>query len=234
MQPRKQHRLLNRQYRHRQARCPPLRLTPYAWAKLLTLRDLGPTEVGAFGLSRPGDLLLVEDVRLVLQACTAVTVRFNDESVADFFDDQVDSERTPETFARIWIHTHPGPSPNPSATDEETFARCFGSADWAVMFILARGGDTYARLRYCQGPGGEYVLPVKIDFTHGFPGSDEPAWADEYRQNVFVESPTPRYASQFDGWADLPSWGDADGSGKSFQVRKSPLVLADWGEFCDA
>src|SRR5688572_27708535 len=55
---------------------PPLRFTPYAWAKLLFLRDRGLTEVGGFGVTAEADPLLVEDLRLVRQACTAVTVRF--------------------------------------------------------------------------------------------------------------------------------------------------------------
>src|SRR5947209_14095353 len=46
--------------------------------------------------------------------------------------------RSLEQFARLFMHTHPGNSPQPSATDEETFARVFGRCDWAVMFILAR------------------------------------------------------------------------------------------------
>ena len=121
---------------------PSLRLTPYAWAKLLRLRDLGETEVGGFGISAAGDLLLIEDVSLMRQSCTSVTVKFADEAVADYFDDQVDRGLVPERFARIWIHTHPGDSPHPSRTDEETFERCFGSTDWALMFILACGGDT--------------------------------------------------------------------------------------------
>ena len=112
---------------------PPLRLTPYAWAKLLHLRDLGSTEVGGFGISSAENLLLVEDVCLVTQHCTEVTVRFDDPAVADFFDAQVDAGLPPQRFARIWIHTHPGKSPHPSQTDEETFARCFGASDWAVM-----------------------------------------------------------------------------------------------------
>src|SRR5262249_38969845 len=119
-----------------QSRCPPLRLTAYAWAKLLTLRDLGETEVGGFGVSRPSDLLLVEDIQLVRQLCTPVTVQFDDQAVADYFDGQVDAGRTPEEFGRIWVHSHPGDSPFPSSTDEDTFERCFGSTDWAVMFIV--------------------------------------------------------------------------------------------------
>src|SRR6056297_1381885 len=135
------------------ARRPQLRFSPYAWAKLLFLRDLGPTEIGGFGISDHDDLLLVTDFVMVRQQCTAVTVAFDDEAVADFFDDQVNVGREPEQFARIWIHTHPGESARPSGTYEATFRRCFGQADWAVMFILAEGGETYARFRCNVGPG---------------------------------------------------------------------------------
>jgi proteasome lid subunit RPN8/RPN11 len=180
----------SRLIRHR--RPPPLRLTPFAWAKLLHLRDLGGTEVGGFGVSRPDDLLLVEDVQLVRQQCTPVTVKFDDESVADYFDNQVDQGRSPEQFARIWIHTHPGDSPYPSCTDEETFERCFGAADWALMFIVARGGQTYARLRFNAGPCGHLVLPVEIDFAESFPAADPATWDTEYRQMVTIEPDRPR------------------------------------------
>src|SRR5688572_5243805 len=91
----------------------PLRLTPYAWAKLLRLRDLGNTEVGGFGISAAHDLLLVEDVCLIRQRCSQVTVEFEDVAVADYFDRQVDRGMKPEQFARIWIHTHPGNSSDP-------------------------------------------------------------------------------------------------------------------------
>jgi hypothetical protein len=181
----------NRRYRQN-PRHPPLRLSPYAWAKLLALRDLGETEVGGFGVSQPGDLLLVEDVRLVRQECTLMTVKFDDESVADYFDQQVDEGRKPEEFARIWIHTHPGDSPHPSCTDEATFERCFGNSDWAIMFIVARGGQTYARLRFGTGPGGELILPVEIDFQTAFAASDPDAWEAEYRQLVRPETERPR------------------------------------------
>ena len=44
----------------RPSRRPTLRFTPYAWAKLVFLRDLGPAEVGGFGISADDDLLLIE------------------------------------------------------------------------------------------------------------------------------------------------------------------------------
>ncbi|MCI0361662.1 MAG: hypothetical protein L0211_24525 [Planctomycetaceae bacterium] len=169
------------------ARALPLRLTPYAWAKLQRLRDLGDTEVGGFGISAAEDLLLVEDICLIRQQCSSITVKFDDEAVADYFDRQVDQGLAPERFARIWIHTHPGSSPHPSSTDEETFARCFGSADWAVMFILACGGQTYARLRFKAGPSGSLVLPVEVDFSQPFPSSEWGAWDAEYAESVLLE-----------------------------------------------
>jgi hypothetical protein len=165
----------------------PLRLTPYAWRKLLFLRDLGPTEVGGFGISSKDDLLLVQDISLVRQVCSAVTVKFDDQAVADHFDDYVDLGYTPERFARIWVHTHPGDSATPSSTDEETFARCFGSSSWAIMFILAQGGETYARLALNTGPGGELMLPVEIDFSSPTPASEEQDWEQEYRASVTKE-----------------------------------------------
>jgi hypothetical protein len=190
-------------------RLPPLRLTPYAMAKLLFLRDLGETEVGGFGVSAPSDLLLVADVQLVKQQCSPVTVRFDDAAVADFFDEQVDQGRKPEQFARVWIHTHPGDSPHPSSTDEATFERCFGSSDWAVMFILARGGQTYARLRFSAGPGGQVVLPVEIDFGQPFPASDHATWQQEYDRCVGVERvmTTVRERAQ-DPIGEIPDFGD--------------------------
>jgi hypothetical protein len=168
-----------------------LRFSPTAWAKLLFLRDLGDTEIGGFGISAKDDLLFVEDVQLVAQTCTWVNVEFDDQSVANFFDDQVDAGRRRETFGRLWLHTHPGNSPEPSGTDEATFSRVFSRSDWAVMFILARGGQTFARLRYNVGPGAELESPVEVDFSRPFAGSDCDGWEAEYLCNVRMPPEDP-------------------------------------------
>ena len=170
-------------------RRPTIRFTPYSWSKLLYLRDAGDTEVGGFGISDAEDLLLVNDVQLVDQECTAVTVEFDDASVADFFDAQVDVGRQPEQFGRIWIHTHPGDSAEPSGTDEETFERCFGTADWVIMFILAAGGATYARLQFNVGPRGRQQLNVEVDYSEPFAAADTDAWDDEYDRHVLALDP---------------------------------------------
>jgi proteasome lid subunit RPN8/RPN11 len=126
----------------------------------------------------------VEDVILVQQVCTVVSVAFDDTAVAEFFDEQIDAGRRPEQCGRIWIHTHPGDSAMPSSVDEETFHRVFGRSDWAVMAILACGGQSYARLRFSAGPGGEQQLPVEVDYQRPFPSADHPAWDREYRTCV--------------------------------------------------
>ena len=168
---------------------PTLRFSPYAWAKLLFLRDQGPTEIGGFGIAREGDPLLIEDVVLVRQFCTAVTVKFEDPAVADFFDEQIDLGRKPEQFARVWIHTHPGDSSLPSLTDERTFSRVFGRCDWAAMFILAKGGETFARLRFNLGPRSDIALETEIDWSAPFAGSSPVEWQEDYLSCVRVQEP---------------------------------------------
>jgi hypothetical protein len=166
---------------------PRLRFSPAAWAKLLYLRDRGDSEIGGFGLTSTDDPLLVTDLALVDQTCTAVSVKLNAEAVADFFDRQVELGLKPAQFARIWIHTHPGRCPQPSATDELTFARVFGPADWSVMLILAKGGRKYARLQFSAGPRGALELPVRVDYSAPFAASDEAAWEAEYLAHVTVD-----------------------------------------------
>jgi hypothetical protein len=194
---------------------PSLRFSPTAWAKLLFLRDYGETEVGGFGITASDDLLLVEDVRLVKQVCSWSHVAFDDESVADFFDQQVDAGRDVQRFARVWAHTHPGDCPQPSMTDEETFDRVFGRSDWAVMFILAQQGQTYARLRFNVGPGGAIEMPVEVDYSRPFSGSDLDAWEQEYLANVCSE-----FASQ-------PPIAGARRTASNFEVEAEPGELND-------
>ena len=87
------------------------------------------------------------------------------------------------------------------------------------MFILARGGETYARLALNTGPGGDLMLPVEIDFSRPMPASEEQDWEHEYRTSVTEEcllEPRPekrrlQTPSQdelddrlFDGWLHDP------------------------------
>jgi hypothetical protein len=187
--------------RTRVAAQPCLRFTPTAWAKLLFLRDSGDSEVGGFAVTSTRDLLLVEQVQLIRQQCSHVFVSFDDEAVADYFDRQVDSGLKPEQFARVWVHTHPGNCALPSSTDEETFQRVFGRSEWAVMFILAQEGQTYARLRFSVGPGADAEIPVQVEYGQEFAGSNWPAWQEEYQANVRLLPPSS-FAEQLNWWDD--------------------------------
>ena len=168
----------------KQPRKLTLRFSPTAWAKLLYFRDKSDNEVSGFGIAESEDLLCVKDFVTVKQEVTGVSIKLDDEAVADFFDQQVDLGRKPEQFARIWLHTHPGDSPYPSAVDEETFARVFGNCQWAVMFILAQDNRTYAKLSFNVGPGGQVLIPVAIDYSCDFGPTNRQFWDSEYRANV--------------------------------------------------
>lgn len=172
-----------------------LTFSPLAWMKILTMLHAGDTEVGGYGVARdPDDLLYVDDFYTVKQTCSSVSVKFDDSSIADYFDDRVDEGLRPAQFGRIWIHTHPDISPNPSMTDEETFADSFGAADFAVMFIISRDHHVYARMALRAGPGGRVDLPVEVDWER-WPlmlkyrgpekvGLEVNGWLEEYHRNV--------------------------------------------------
>ena len=170
--------------KNQQRQRPSLRFSPTAWAKLVFLRDITDNEVGGFGITEADDLLFVTDFALVKQKVTAVSVSFDDNAVADFFEDNVEAGRKPEQFARIWLHTHPGNSPQPSCTDESTFQRVFGSCDWSIMAIVAQEGSTYARLRFNTGPGGDVKIPVCVDYNVEFDAADFEVWQQQYLANV--------------------------------------------------
>jgi len=166
------------------ARRLALRFSPTAWAKLLYFRDKSDNEVGGFGITEQDDLLFVKEFVTVKQEVTAISVKFGDEAVADFFETQVDLGRKPEQFARIWLHSHPGSSPEPSIIDEETFERVFGGCQWALLFIVAQDNKTYAKLSFNVGPGGQVLIPVEIDYSQDFGPSDQGLWDTEYASNI--------------------------------------------------
>jgi proteasome lid subunit RPN8/RPN11 len=145
-----------------------LLFAPLAWLKLQFFCHLGETEIGGFGITAKDDPLYVEDFVTVRQQTSMMTVVMEDEAIADFSDRCVDQGLLPQNYLRIWCHTHPGISADPSGVDEETFARVFGSCDWAVMFILGRTAKTYARLSFHVGPGTSVQLAVNVDWS-GWP-----------------------------------------------------------------
>ncbi len=161
-----------------------LRFSPYAWAKLLYLRDVGDTEVGMYGITSTEDPMLITDVKLVKQKCTSCTVELDTEDSVQFVDRMLDQGLAPWQCQNIWIHTHPGNCPEPSGTDEDNFNKNFSHPHWAIFFILAKGGQTWCEVQFNVGPTCHVVVEHSIIYGGHFQGSDEKAWQTEYEKNV--------------------------------------------------
>jgi len=192
--------------------------------KLQFFTHQGETEIGGFGISAEDDPLYVEEFVTVEQRSTSVSVHFEDQAVADYFDHCVDRKLPLDRCARLWMHTHPCASPEPSSTDERTFARVFGRCDWSLMFILGRTGLTYARLSFSAGPGGSQLLPVSVDWAswpawlaihNGELPEVAREWQAEFAANVrsepllVIPEPQPASAQEtllLDDWWDMLPW----------------------------
>jgi len=193
--------------------------SPLAYLKLQYLCHAGPTEVGAFAISSAQQPLYIEELHTIPQTTSPATVEFDDHAVAEYFDHCVDRGLQPAQFARLWLHSHPGSSPEPSGTDEETFKRVFGATDWSVMAILSRTGNSYARLQLNTGPGASCLLRWGVDWA-AWPEQLrqtslallEQSWQEEYRQNVHPIMPLlqprfpeiwwdPQMLAELDRWA---------------------------------
>ncbi len=186
-----------------------LRFTTYAWEKIVHLNSMSYQEVGAFGLSNKDDLLLVEDIAVIKQDVGGASVKFDDDAVADHFEDQYDLGRQPVQCGRIWIHTHPnwagttgkGNSPSPSGVDESTFEAAFGNCNWAIMFIYGGGKCCYARLAIKNELVGQIKLPVLILKGKSPSARVVASWTAEYNAKV-TESTYSANLMGFHGLAD--------------------------------
>jgi hypothetical protein len=190
---------------------------PLAWLKLLFFCHAAETEIGGFGISAPDDLLYVQEFVTVRQEASFTNVRFADEAVADFFESCHERGIPPGHCGRLWIHTHPGGSAEPSPTDEGTFERCFGRCDWAAMLILARGGQTSCRLAFNLGPRAEVEVPVQVHWPAwphclgpGQPALEELAgqWQQEFDANIHRQVLAPLAVDGRDTTLALPWWDE--------------------------
>lgn len=163
---------------------PTLLFTPFAWRKLIFFRDQSSNEVGALGISGKNNPLLIRDLVIPKQRVTGVSIDFDTSDVADLYADLDGRGLSMNDYARIWIHTHPGSSPQPSGTDENTFDTNYGESDWAVMFILAQGGSAYARIRIRKPLTTQFLAGTGIDWSVPFQATDETTWSSVYKNKV--------------------------------------------------
>ena len=186
--------------------------------------------------------MLVRDFVTVKQDAGLCHVDFDDEAVANYFEDQVDAGRQPNQFARIWLHTHPGMVASPSRTDEDTFANVFGNCDWSVMFILGDQNKTYASLQI-KATNSQMPLSVEIDYNTLFPGVDIDAWELEYDTNIrpaIVKFTPSTYTKSIPTSAKADDFGatgcDFGATAEAYGFSEAEYVTYDWSpeEWADA
>lgn len=163
-----------------------LKFSAYAWAKLQYVLRATKNEVGMFGISLKEDPLSIIDLAILKQKVTSASVEFDQEGIANFYDDCIDKGMNINQYSRVWIHTHPSGIYSPSSTDEKTFLDTFGNCDWAVMYILTKDNKDYCALQYNKFPANRVeLIGQRVDFSIPFPKSNADEWKKELE--TFVE-----------------------------------------------
>lgn len=164
-----------------------------AWLKWQWLCHRGGIEATAYGIPKADDPLYVDDLYVPPQQGTYATTETDEGAMSDFALEMLDRfpDGNAEGVGRLWFHTHPAMSANPSGTDEKTFASDFGKS-WAVMAILSKLDDKYARIRVQNPAVVEKVIPIVVDWK-GFAGDAANlavlatrmgAWPAEYEARI--------------------------------------------------
>lgn len=197
-----------------------LRFTPQAWAKLRYMMLEADTEIGGYGIALdPDDPLLIHDFQLVKQEASPASVDFDDEGLAEYHDRCIELGLKHSQFFRVWIHTHPGESPHPSSTDEDTFKERIGGASWSVMAIWAKESlKWYARLRISMPvpagldllPYSDVLLPVYLDWSPL--ETDAESWDEQLHALVTKKT-----------WGAYT--GSSKGNGNGYALRTETPIL---------
>jgi len=173
-----------------------LTFAPLAWLKLRLFLHTDEVEVGFFGISAANDLLYVDDLAVLKQTVTQVTVAFDDVAVAEHFDRCADAGIGPARCGRIWVHTHPAAPPRPVSPTKRRSSACSASAigpSWRSSRETARGTPV---LRSMPDRAVAAIIPVHVDWerlpkdllnAEGSIGEMISGWMDEYGENVLPE-----------------------------------------------
>lgn len=174
-------------YRNHDGWKPTLTWSPYAFAKINFMMHNGDVEIAGFAISSKENPFYVYDFVMIPQNNMATNVEFQDDEIAIFQDRMMSEGIEPVECTRIWCHTHPNMSANPSGVDESNFKDNCGDGDWAIMFIVSKTNDIYARLKYRHPITGDFMhvrMDVVIDWASEFYGSSHEEWEAEYNDNV--------------------------------------------------
>jgi hypothetical protein len=206
--------------------------TPYAWAKLLYMRDKGPTEVAGMGITDDENPLYVTDFFLLPQEASSHFVEFDDGAVTEFIDEMLDEDIHPINCARVWIHTHPGNMSTPSGHDEQEFKKVFAEYDFRVMAIVDRSGGSSAHLEY-KNPNHRTKIDIDVDFACQFDGTDVAEWDLEYEACVKQKSFFPEVVSQASNAITSGQAWHWDDDGYGYSYTPSGYAGDERGEFSE-
>lgn len=127
---------------------PKLIFSPYAWNKLLFLRDMADgDELAAFGIGSEENPLYITNLVMPEQETSSTSADFTEKGLQEYFEKSEETYGDPDRWCRVWIHTHPRGVKQPSGTDDDTWSQVFGHAPWAVMYILTECGSYYCKMR---------------------------------------------------------------------------------------
>ena len=191
-------------------------LSNNAYRKLTWFRDSKDTEVGAMGISSPEDPLFITDFQFIKQECTAVSTDFDEAAQTDWIEDHMEAGDHPDHFLRVWAHTHPGPSADPSSTDWDTFQEAMGNMPWGVMLILGTSNEFVCVFRV-----GDDMLNLDVEIE---PRPIPKDWFDEIKN---IEKPVVKGVGQrYTGYGHYTS----DGYGYGTAKKKVKLDLSYWDD----
>jgi proteasome lid subunit RPN8/RPN11 len=173
-----------------------LQLTEHAWNKWRWMTRK-PTEVGGFGISKADNYALITDIALVPQIANTASIDFDDAGLVTYVQAQAEAGLSPLQSFRVWFHTHPSNSAEPSATDWETCNKSFAAFPWSIMAIMGKSGNTTAHLCMNIDKVGSVAIVIPVEKV-----ADEvnatllATWDAEH--DAMVKPPV--YSQQFGQW----------------------------------
>lgn len=168
-----------------------LTLSPLAYLHWKFLCHKTEIEATAFGVPAADNPLYVERLWVPEQIGDVCSTDPAPGSIGEFLMWADDEGYERVGLGSLWFHTHPDIGARPSSIDEATFRETFGPANcqWAVMAILAEGGEMSARLRIHKPRQVDVDLIIEVDWDSLPKYADEiaralPGWGSEYDLKV--------------------------------------------------
>ena len=195
--------------------------TPYAYAKMIYMRDKQANEVSCMAIT-PNTLNIIEELYFPRQEVQSAYVDIDEDGLALMCDELAQKGLQPEQFMRIWIHTHPkSMGATPSGRDRQCMEESFSTPDWAIMMIFSQNGESFAELRMNKPFLMTQKLDIFVDYSSPFPASNKAEWDKEYEKNV---KPFQHKATQYNA---QNGYGYAWAGGSHIDIKNSCAEFAE-------